>query len=54
MGELYYFFKDEDGQGLLEYGLILGLLAMIIVVALVVLGPEIADLYMINQHLNET
>lgn len=39
------FFKNEDGQGMVEYGLILGLIAIAAVVALVALGPRIKDLF---------
>ncbi|MEA4831298.1 MAG: Flp family type IVb pilin [Oscillospiraceae bacterium] len=34
--------KDENGQGMVEYGLIIGLIAIVVVVALLTLGPEIA------------
>lgn len=39
------FFKNEDGQGMVEYGLILGLIAIAAVVALVALGPKIEGLF---------
>lgn len=39
------FFKDEDGQGMVEYGLILGLIAIAAVVALLALGPKIRELF---------
>ncbi|UWG98021.1 Flp family type IVb pilin [Dehalobacter sp. DCM] len=39
------FFKEEDGQGMVEYGLIIGLIAIVVVVALVILGPKIANLF---------
>lgn len=39
------FFKEEDGQGMVEYGLIIGLIAIVVVVALVILGPKIATLF---------
>ena len=35
----------EEGQGLAEYGLILVLIAVVVVAALVLLGPEVADMY---------
>ena len=35
--------KDEDGQGMVEYGLIIGLIAIVVIVALVALGPKIRD-----------
>lgn len=37
--------KDEDGQGMVEYGLIIGLIAIVVVAALVTLGPAIRDKY---------
>lgn len=39
------FFKNEDGQSMVEYGLILGLIAIAVVVALVTLGPKIRELF---------
>ena len=36
--------KREEGQGMAEYGLILALIAVIVIVALNVLGPQIASL----------
>ncbi len=41
MKKLMGFLKDEDGQGMVEYGLIIGLIAVVVVAALVVLGPKI-------------
>ena len=38
-------FKDEEGQGMVEYGLIIGLIAIVVIVALVLLGPRIRDLF---------
>lgn len=35
----------EEGQGLVEYGLILVLIAMIVFVVLTLLGPVVADMY---------
>ncbi len=37
--------KDEEGQGMVEYGLLIGLIAIVVVVALVILGPKIAGLF---------
>ncbi len=39
------FFKDENGQGMVEYALILGLIAIAAVVILIVLGPKIKNLF---------
>ena len=40
---LRYFRRDEDGQGLAEYALILALIAVIAIVALLFLGSQISD-----------
>ncbi len=37
--------SDEDGQGLVEYALILTLVAVVVIAILVVLGPAIYDVY---------
>ena len=39
------FFKDENGQGMVEYALILGLIAIAAIVVLVVLGPKIKNMF---------
>ena len=38
-------FKDEEGQGMVEYGLMIGLIAIVVIVALVALGPKIRDMF---------
>ncbi len=43
--QLVKFLKDEDGQGMVEYGLIIGLIAVIIVAAFFILGPKIKGLF---------
>ena len=37
--------KDENGQGMVEYGLIIGLIAIVVIAALLTLGPKIRDLF---------
>ncbi|MEI6043889.1 MAG: Flp family type IVb pilin [Chloroflexota bacterium] len=37
--------KQAEGQGLVEYGLILLLIALVVIVALVALGPQIGSLF---------
>jgi pilus assembly protein Flp/PilA len=37
--------EKEEGQDMAEYGLLLALIAVIVVVALVTLGPVIAGVY---------
>jgi pilus assembly protein Flp/PilA len=36
---------DEEGQGMVEYGLIIALVAIIVIAALVILGPKIATIF---------
>jgi len=36
---------DEEGQTLVEYGLLLALIAIIVIVALIFLGPIISQLF---------
>jgi len=36
---------DEEGQTLVEYGLLLALIAIVVTVALVVLGPIVSDIF---------
>lgn len=40
-----WYLPREKGQGLLEYGLILVLVAVVVVAALALLGPPIADAF---------
>ncbi len=37
--------RDEEGQGMVEYGLIIALVAIVVIAALVVLGPKIANIF---------
>lgn len=37
--------KDEKGQGMVEYGLIIGLIAVIVVAIFIALGPQIKKLF---------
>ena len=39
------FFKDESGQGMVEYGLIIALVAVVIIAALAALGPKISKIF---------
>ena len=38
-----HFFRNEDGQGLAEYALILALIAIVAIVALLFLGSQVSD-----------
>jgi pilus assembly protein Flp/PilA len=47
------FLKEESGQGMAEYALILGLIAVVVIGALILLGPTIAKQFeKINCDLN--
>lgn len=37
--------RDEEGQAMVEYGLIIALIAIVVIAALLVLGPKIRDLF---------
>ena len=37
--------KEEEGQTMVEYGLLLALIAVVVIVALLVLGPRIANIF---------
>ncbi len=37
--------EDEEGQTLVEYGLLLALIAIIVIVALVLLGPIVSQIF---------
>ena len=39
------FFKDESGQGMVEYGLIIALVAIVVIVALKALAPAISGIF---------
>jgi pilus assembly protein Flp/PilA len=36
---------DEEGQTLVEYGLLLALIAIIVIVALIILGPIVSRIF---------
>jgi len=45
MRKMLDFLKDENGQGMVEYGLIIALIAIVVIAALTILGPKIAQLF---------
>ena len=45
MNQIKRFFKEEEGQGMTEYGLILGLVALAAVGALFLVGDKIVDMF---------
>lgn len=40
-----FFKKNENGQGMVEYGLIIGLVAVIVVAIFIALGPQIKKMF---------
>jgi len=53
MNWLTRLWKEEDGQALTEYGLLVGLIAVACIAALIVLGPKIAGFFeKINEELD--
>ena len=43
--ELKNRFNQEEGQGMVEYGLIIALVAVVAIVGLVLLGPRLSTLF---------
>lgn len=37
--------RDEEGQAMVEYGLIIALIAIVVIAALAILGPRVAQLF---------
>ncbi|ACX52168.1 Flp/Fap pilin component [Ammonifex degensii KC4] len=47
--------RDEEGQGMAEYGLILALIAIVVIIALTALGTSIRDKFQkVSDELNKT
>jgi len=42
---LYLHQQDEEGQGLVEYALILVLVAIVVIAILAILGPQIGNIF---------
>lgn len=40
-----FFLPGEEGQGLLEYGMVIVLVAILVVAVLLLLGPAVGNLY---------
>ena len=36
---------EESGQGMVEYGLLIALIAVVVIAALLILGPKIAGMF---------
>jgi pilus assembly protein Flp/PilA len=53
MRKMLDFLKDENGQGMVEYGLIIALIAIVVIAALTILGPKIAAMFnKVNAQVN--
>ena len=37
--------RDEDGQTLVEYGLLLALIAIVVIAVLIILGPTVSGIF---------
>ena len=47
------FFKDESGQGMVEYGLILALIAVVVITALSLMGEKVDGIFdQVNEKLD--
>ncbi|MSQ15511.1 MAG: Flp family type IVb pilin [Dehalococcoidia bacterium] len=42
---MQYLLRREEGQGLVEYGLIIFLVAIVVIAILVLLGPQIGKIF---------
>jgi pilus assembly protein Flp/PilA len=42
---MFFLPKDEEGQGLVEYALILVLVAIVVIAILALLGPQIGNIF---------
>jgi pilus assembly protein Flp/PilA len=43
--DIIMLYLSEEGQGLIEYGLVLALIAVVIILVLVLIGPQVGNLY---------
>ena len=43
--QLKHFFWDDSGQGIVEYGLILALIAVVVIVAIKALGGSVSGIF---------
>ncbi len=45
MKKLMSFFKEEEGASMVEYGLLVALIAVVVMAALILLGPAIKAMF---------
>ena len=45
MKSIVQLFKSEEGQGMVEYGLIIALVAVVAIAGLILLGPQIREIF---------
>ena len=49
-----WFVSEESGQGMVEYGLIIALIAVVVIVALTALGPKVKGIFTkVNDEIDE-
>jgi len=54
MKNLIAWFKDEEGQGMVEYALIIGLISIVAIAVLIVVGVKITNKFQnVNDNLND-
>ena len=41
---------DEDGQSMIEYGLIIGLVVLVVAIALMAVAPKVVNLYQVANN----
>lgn len=51
MGKFFLYLRDEDGQGLVEYALIVGFIALVAIGAIAIFGNTVNNLFK-NPKLN--
>lgn len=45
MKNLIAWFKDEEGQGMVEYGLLIGLISIVVIGVLIAIGPKLKEMF---------
>ena len=54
MKNLIAWFKDEEGQGMVEYALIIGLISIVAIAVLIVVGVKITNKFQnVNDNLSD-